>query len=224
MILPVLGEDPTDFPPVKQALKEPNGLLAMGGDLSIERMIQAYRRGIFPWFSEGDPIFWWSPDPRTVLIPDSFHLARSLHKWRRQQRYQVTVNRDFSAVVAGCAAPRAKHDGTWILPEMQRTFLALHLTGYGHSVEVWDGTTLVGGLFGIRIGRAFFGESMFSRRANASKFALAAILIDHCLGPIDFLDCQFTTGHLLSLGALEWSRAYFLRRLGQAIEPPPTPE
>jgi len=220
MILPILGDDPADFPPVHRALKEPEGLLAMGGELSSTRMIHAYLRGIFPWFSEGDPIFWWSPDPRTVITPEGFHVSRSLAKWRRQERYEITVDRDFSAVLDGCAAPRVDQAGTWLLPEMRQAFKALHQLGLAHSVEVWDRDELVGGVFGVRIGRAAFGESMFSRRPNASKLALAAILVDECWGKIDFLDCQFSTEHLLSLGAEEWSRRRFTRQLEQAAKRP----
>lgn len=220
MILPFLDSgihaDPQDFPPVSQALSEPNGLLAVGGDLSPPRMLAAYQRGIFPWFSADDPILWWSPDPRTVLLPEEFHCARSLEKWRRQNRYAVTVDQAFEQVVAGCAAPRARQDGTWIVPAMYDAFVALYRAGVGHSVEVWSGNQLVGGLFGAKLGRAAFGESMFSRAPNASKFALAAILLDRCWGEIDFLDCQFTTEHLLSLGAVEWSRSYFVRQLAKS--------
>jgi len=223
MILPILGEDPADFPPVHRALKEPEGLLAMGGDLSPARLIHAYRRGIFPWFSEGDPIFWWSPDPRTVFTPENFHVSRSLAKWRRQRRYRVTVDQNFAGVLDGCAAPRPDQAGTWILPEMRAAFMGLHRLRIAHSVEIWDGSELVGGVFGVRIGRAAFGESMFSRRPNASKLALSAILVDGCWGEIDFLDCQFTTEHLLSLGAEEWSRRRFVQRLAEAIEAPTTP-
>jgi leucyl/phenylalanyl-tRNA--protein transferase len=222
MILPFLsaGEqaDPTDFPPAHRALKEPNGLLAFGGDLSLSRMIAAYQRGIFPWFGVGDPILWWCPDPRTVLTPEQFHLSQSLKKWRRQSRYRITVNQAFADVVAGCAAPRAEQDGTWIVPELFAVFLALHQAGFGYSVEVWDKNQLVGGLFGAKFGRVAFGESMFSRAPNASKFALAAILVDNCWGELDFMDCQFTTRHLLSLGAQEWSRSYFLHRLTTSLQ------
>ncbi|WP_407276295.1 leucyl/phenylalanyl-tRNA--protein transferase [Halothiobacillus sp. DCM-1] len=222
MMLPFLSEgpqaDPTDFPPVRQALREPNGLLAVGGDLSLPRLLAAYERGIFPWYSAGDPILWWAPDPRTVLTPERFHLSRSLDKWRRQGRYRITVDQAFAEVVAGCAAPRADQDGTWIVPALFDAFLAVFHAGYGHSVEVWQDDRLVGGLFGARFGRAAFGESMFSRAPNASKFALAAILRDQVWGPIDFLDCQFSTAHLLRLGAQEWSRTRFMHRLKLAMQ------
>lgn len=215
-MIPLLGPDPAVFPPVSTALTEPNGLLAAGGDLSVERLTAAYRRGIFPWYAEGDPILWWSPDPRTLFRPHRFHVSRSLAKWRRQERYRVTVDRAFADVVDGCAGPRRSETGTWIVPAMRRAFLDLHAAGIAHSVEVWDGDTLVGGLFGSRLGRAAFGESMFSRSPNASKFALAAILVDGAWGTIDFLDAQFSTDHLLGLGAEEYPRSVFTRWLDEA--------
>ena len=215
-MIPLLGPDPAVFPPVASALTEPNGLLAAGGDLSVERLTAAYRQGIFPWYSEGDPILWWSPDPRTLFTPERFHVSRSLAKWRRQERYRVTVDRAFAAVVDGCAGPRRGDPGTWIVPAMRQAFLDLHAAGIAHSVEVWDGDSLVGGLFGSRLGRAAFGESMFSRAPNASKFALAAILVDGVWGEIDFLDAQFSTEHLLGLGAEEYPRPVFTRWLDEA--------
>ncbi len=215
-MIPLLGPDPAVFPPVESALSEPNGLLAAGGDLSVARLVAAYRRGIFPWYSEGDPILWWSPDPRTLFTPEGFHVSRSLARWRRQGRYRVTVDRAFAAVVDGCAGPRRGDPGTWIVPAMHQAFLDLHAAGVAHSVEVWSDDELVGGLFGSRIGRAAFGESMFSRAANASKFALAAILVDGVWGEIEFLDAQFTTEHLLALGAEEYPRSVFTRWLDEA--------
>jgi len=215
-MIPLLGPDPQAFPPVTNALREPNGLLAAGGDLSVARLEAAYRRGIFPWYSEGDPILWWSPDPRTLFTPGAFHVSRSLAKWRRQGRYRVTVDTAFAAVVDGCAGPRGGEPGTWIVPAMREAFVALHDAGVAHSVEVWSGDELVGGLFGSRIGRAAFGESMFSRAPNASKFALAAILVDAAWGEIDFLDAQFSTEHLLSLGAEEYPRSVFVRWVAEA--------
>ncbi|MFW6021510.1 MAG: leucyl/phenylalanyl-tRNA--protein transferase, partial [Guyparkeria sp.] len=185
-------------------------------DLSVARLTAAYRRGIFPWYSEGDPILWWSPDPRTLFTPERFHVSRSLAKWRRQQRYRVTVDRAFAAVVDGCAEPRRGDPGTWIVPAMRQAFIDLHAAGIAHSVEVWSGDELVGGLFGSRLGRAAFGESMFSRAPNASKFALAAILVDGAWGAIEFLDAQFTTEHLLALGAEEYPRSVFTRWLYEA--------
>ncbi|MCL7744501.1 leucyl/phenylalanyl-tRNA--protein transferase [Guyparkeria hydrothermalis] len=220
-MIPLLGPDPKAFPPVTSALSEPNGLLAAGGDLSVARLEAAYHHGIFPWYSEGDPILWWSPDPRILFTPERFHVSRSLAKWRRQGRYRVTVDTAFADVVDGCAAPRDREPGTWIVPAMRRAFLDLHAAGIAHSVEVWDGDELVGGVFGSRIGRAAFGESMFSHAPNASKFALAAILVDRAWGDIAFLDAQFSTEHLLSLGAEEYPRSVFVRWLAEAATESP---
>jgi len=215
-MIPLLGPDPGAFPSVASAMEEPNGLLAAGGDLSVERLLAAYCRGIFPWFGRHDPILWWSPDPRALFVPDRFHVSRSLAKWRRQKRYHITANTAFATVVDGCAAPRGDDPETWIVPAMREAFVALHEAGHAHSVEVWQDETLVGGLFGTRIGRAAFGESMFSRAANASKLALAAILVDGIWGEIDFLDTQFATAHLDSLGVTEVSREQFVERLARA--------
>ena len=215
-MIPLLGPDPGAFPSVASAMEEPNGLLAAGGDLSVERLLAAYCRGIFPWFGRHDPILWWSPDPRALFVPDRFHVSRSLAKWRRQKRYHITANTAFATVVDGCAAPRGDDPETWIVPAMREAFVALHEAGHAHSVEVWQDETLVGGLFGARIGRAAFGESMFSRAANASKLALAAILVDGIWGEIDFLDTQFATAHLDSLGVTEVSREQFVERLARA--------
>jgi len=215
-MIPHLGAAPDDFPPVSRALDEPEGLLAVGGDLSVDRLLAAYCRGIFPWFGRHDPILWWSPDPRALFVPGRFHVSRSLAKWRRQQRYRITADTAFAAVVDGCAAPRGDDPETWIVPAMRDAFVALHAAGHAHSVEVWHGDELVGGLFGTRIGRAAFGESMFSRAPNASKLALAAILVDGIWGEIDFLDTQFATAHLDSLGVEEIPREQFVRRLARA--------
>ena len=163
-----LQRDSLNFPPLEKALREPNGLLAAGGDLSADRLVQAYRHGCFPWFSEGQPILWWSPDPRTVLFPDELHISRSLGKLLRQQRYRVTFDQDFAAVISACAAPRDYADGTWITDAMQDAYRELHARGHAHSVEVWDQDVLVGGLYGLAMGQLFFGESMFSRADNAS--------------------------------------------------------
>ena len=153
------------FPPLEKAMREPNGLLAAGGDLSADRLIQAYRHGCFPWFQEGQPILWWSPDPRTVLFPEELHISRSLGKVLRQGRYQVTFDQDFTAVIQACAAPRDYADGTWITDSMQSAYLELHRRGYAHSVEVWEQDALVGGLYGLAIGQLFFGESMLDRKS-----------------------------------------------------------
>lgn len=223
MQLIALDPDDLTFPNPHRALDSPNGLLAIGGDLSPQRLLAGYQRGIFAWFTETDPILWWSPDPRCIITPEQLHISRSLARWRRQQRYQITVDQAFSQVVAGCAAPRPDQSGTWILPEMRQAFEQLHQQKVARSVEVWLGDELVGGLFGIQIGQAVFGESMFSTKPNASKFALAALLRDQVWGELAFLDTQFATEHLLSMGAEEISRADFLRRLEQATTQPAHP-
>ncbi|MGC9457383.1 MAG: leucyl/phenylalanyl-tRNA--protein transferase [Halothiobacillaceae bacterium] len=212
-----LGNRPDLFPDPRKVDIDPSGLIAVGGDLSPRRLMAGYHQGIFPWYSPGDPILWWCPDPRAVILPQHFHLSRSLGKWRRQGRYQVTVDQDFISVINGCAAPRPESPGTWIVPEMKAAYIALHREGHAHSVEVHANDRLVGGLYGVLIGRMFFAESMFSRAPNASKFALAALLVDNCLGPLALLDCQFATEHLLSLGAEEWPRARFLNHAQAAM-------
>jgi len=212
-----------DFPPLEKAMREPNGLLAAGGDLSPDRLVQAYRHGCFPWFSEGQPILWWSPDPRTVLFPDELHISRSLGKLLRKQRYAVTFDQDFAAVISACAAPRAYADGTWISEAMQQAYLQLHQRGHAHSVEVWDEGELVGGLYGLAMGQLFFGESMFSRADNASKFGFA-ILVQHLKAwGFVLIDCQMPTEHLHSLGARSITRAEFadyLKYLKQHLDQP----
>ncbi|MCO7569259.1 leucyl/phenylalanyl-tRNA--protein transferase [Pseudomonas chlororaphis] len=208
------------FPPLEKAMREPNGLLAAGGDLSPDRLVQAYRHGCFPWFSEGQPILWWSPDPRTVLFPDELHISRSLGKLLRKQRYEVTFDQDFAAVISACAAPRAYADGTWISEAMQQAYLQLHQRGHAHSVEVWDEGELVGGLYGLAMGQLFFGESMFSRADNASKFGFA-ILVQHLKAwGFVLIDCQMPTEHLHSLGARSITRAEFANYLKQHLDQP----
>lgn len=193
--------DRTNFPHVEHALREPDGLLAVGGDLSIERLLAAYRRGIFPWYSEGQPILWWSPDPRALLCAEDLHVSRSLARFIRRTEYTVTLDKQFSAVIMGCAAPRRGEPGTWITPEMKSAFLRLYKLGYAHSVEVWQGEELVGGLYGVCLGRMFYGESMFSRRVNASKVALVHLVRQLARWDFGPLDCQVQSAHLLSLGA-----------------------
>lgn len=208
------------FPPVEQAT--PEGLLAIGGDLSSERLLDAYRRGIFPWYSAGQPILWWSPDPRAVLYLDRFKISHSLAKRLRRNTYEVTLDADFGNVVAACAAPRQKDPvaGTWITREMARAYNKLHTMGYAHSVETWYDGKLVGGLYGLALGRGFFGESMFSSMTDASKVALAA-LVEHLkrLG-VEFVDCQLPSPHILSLGAVEVPRSLFLHELSDALKTP----
>ena len=204
-----LQRDNLSFPPLNKALHEPNGLLAAGGDLHPERLIQAYRHGCFPWYQDGQPILWWSPDPRTVLLPDELHVSRSLNKCLRQQQFQVSFDRDFSAVIQGCAAPRDYADGTWITNPMQAAYLELHQRGLAHSVEVWQDQQLVGGLYGLAMGRLFFGESMFSRTDNASKVGFVTLVQHLKKWGFVLIDCQMPTQHLQSLGARSISRSAF---------------
>lgn len=208
------------FPPLSKAMREPNGLLAAGGDLSPERLIQAYRHGCFPWFEEGQPILWWSPDPRTVLLPAEVHVSRSLRKVLRQGRFRVTFDQDFAAVIAECAGPRNYTDGTWITDDMQRAYLALHDQGHAHSVEVWDGDALVGGLYGLAMGRLFFGESMFSRADNASKVGFVTLVEHLQQAGFVLIDCQMPTDHLHSLGARSIPREVFAGYLSQYLDQP----
>lgn len=205
------------FPPVSSALTAPNGpngLLAAGGDLSPQRILAAYRRGIFPWFSAGEPILWWTPDPRMVLFPAELKISRSLAKTLRNADYEVRLDTDFAAVVAACAGtPRAGQSGTWITPEMQAAYCRLHELGYAHSVDVWIAGKLVGGLYGIALGRAFYGESMFSRRRDASKIALAHLCAHLQRLEFGIIDCQMETEHLSSLGARPIPRRDFVALL-----------
>lgn len=220
-MIPLLSpNDQRPFPDVQQALRHPNGLLAAGGDLSPQRLASAYRHGIFPWFSAGDPILWWSPDPRTVLFPDQIHISRSLRKRLRRKELAVTMDRDFATVIRACAAPREGAGGTWILPEMIAAYENLHRLRIAHSVEVWAGEQLVGGLYGVAMGQAFFGESMFSCATDASKVALVYLcqrLIDRGFG---LIDCQMHTEHLTSLGAVQMRRAPFVAWLDRHSAPP----
>jgi leucyl/phenylalanyl-tRNA--protein transferase len=210
-------EHPSGFPNPALAEQEPNGLLAVGGDLSVERLLAAYRRGIFPWYGEGQPILWWSPDPRLVLFPSALRVSRSLRRTLRRDLYAVSIDRDFAGVIEGCAAPRAAADGTWIVPAMRRAYVRLHALGHAHSVEVWQGPNLVGGLYGVAVGCAFFGESMFSDATDASKVALAHLAHRLDAWGYDLIDCQVYTPHLASLGAVEIPRAAFLERLAAAV-------
>jgi leucyl/phenylalanyl-tRNA---protein transferase len=211
------GDSPAGFPDVSEALDDPAGLLAGGGDLSPERLMEAYRRGIFPWYSAGQPVLWWSPDPREVLFPAEFHVSRSLRRDLRRSGYQITENQAFSEVVSACAAPRAGQDGvatgTWITPEMQSAYCELRVLGVAHSIEVWLGEALVGGLYGVRSGAVFSGESMFSRKSNASKAALAWLANVAPERGIRLIDCQMPTAHLRSLGSRPLPRTQFLEWL-----------
>lgn len=217
-----LTRDSLTFPALEKALHDPNGLLAAGGDLSADRLVQAYRHGCFPWYQDGQPILWWSPDPRTVLFPDELHVSRSLAKLLRQGRYQVSFDSDFAAVIQACAAPRDYADGTWITDNMQSAYLELHRRGIAHSVEVRLDGTLVGGLYGLAMGRLFFGESMFSRADNASKVGFVT-LVEH-LREAGFvlIDCQMPTHHLHSFGARGISRVAFADYLARYLDEPNT--
>ncbi len=211
---------PDAFPAVETALREPDGLLAAGGDLSIPRLLSAYRRGIFPWYESGQPLLWWAPDPRCVFLPGHFHLSRSLRRSVRRSAAEVRFNTAFASVVSACAAPRSSHDGTWITPEMAAAYEALHAAGWAHSIEIWEQGQLTGGLYGVAIGSAFFGESMFSRQTNASKMTLLFLsrLVD--TGVLGLLDCQLASAHLLSLGAIMIPRTDFVTLLDRCCEPP----
>lgn len=215
-----LTRDDLTFPPLERALREPNGLLAVGGDLTADRLVAAYRHGCFPWYEKGQPILWWSPDPRMVLKPAELDLSRSLRKVMRQGRFTVTLNQDFPAVIRACAAPRAYAEGTWITPAIEQAYIALHQQGVAHSVEAWQGTELVGGLYGIAMGRLFFGESMFSRATDASKVAFATLVQYLEQHGFVLIDCQMHTSHLHSLGAREISRAAFAQYLEQYLDQP----
>ncbi len=205
------------FPPVENALTEPNGLLAVGGDLSPQRLLQAYCNGIFPWFNENDPILWWSPDPRMVLFPDELKISRSLRKALKKSHYQIRTDDHFVQVMQACAAPRKAQAGTWIHPQMISAYTALHEMGLAHSVETWIDGELAGGLYGVALGKVFFGESMFSHVTDASKIALVHLVKQlQCWG-FGMIDCQAKTEHLASLGAREISRTEFNRHLNLLI-------
>lgn len=213
-------DDAEPFPDVQLALREPNGLLAVGGNLSIARLLTAYRHGIFPWYSAGQPLLWWSPDPRTVLFPTQFKLSRSLRKTLRKGLHDVSFDRAFDTVVAACAAPRDAEAGTWITPAMASAYHDLHVAGYAHSVEVWQNNELVGGLYGVSLGRVFFGESMFSRCRDGSKIALAHLVGQLRRWDFKLIDCQMPTAHLQRLGATLISRRSFCDLLASACAAP----
>jgi leucyl/phenylalanyl-tRNA--protein transferase len=201
------------FPPLKNALRNPNGLLAVGGCLSSERLINAYRNGVFPWFSNGDPILWWSPNPRLVLFPEKLQISKRLAKTLRQKKFDVTVNQAFDSVISKCAELRANAEGTWISDDIKNAYSKLHREGIAHSFEAWQNGELVGGLYGIALGKVFFGESMFHTVSDASKVAFA-----HCVEYLktrhfQLIDCQVYSEHLVSLGAEEILRADFLQLL-----------
>jgi len=218
-MIPFLG--PADpFPPVEQALDNPDGLLAAGGSLSTRRLLDAYRHGIFPWFSDGDPILWWSPDPRTVLHPSRVHVSHSLRKRLRKEAFMITVDRAFAGVLDGCAAPRADDAGTWLSQAMRRAYVGLHAAGFAHSIEVWMDGELAGGIYGVAIGRMFFGESMFTRRTDASKIAMVRLAAQLDRWSCPLIDCQLETEHLLSLGAEPMPRRRFVAEVAQLVTEP----
>jgi len=213
----------TPFQSVTKALAHPNGLLAAGADLSTERLLMAYRNGIFPWYSEGEPLLWWSPDPRMVLHTAEFKVSRSLAKSIRNRGYEVRIDTAFAQVLDGCAGPRREQPGTWLGAEMRAAYFRLHRLGYAHSFETWRDGALMGGLYGMAIGRMFYGESMFSRATDASKVALAALAAELRARDFALIDCQMNTRHLASLGAREIKRDEFLRAVSALVnysEPP----
>ena len=213
------------FPPVRTALAHPNGLLAASRDVSVDRLIDAYRHGIFPWSSEGDPVLWWSPNPRMVLFTDEFRVSRTfakvLRRTARSGRIELRANSAFEAVMRACAEPRDGESGTWITPEMIAAYTALHRIGITVSIETWDDGVLVGGLYGVCLGRMFFGESMFARATDASKIALAALVRLLLREKVRVIDCQQNTRHLASLGAREVGRADFLAHVRTAVDAAP---
>lgn len=210
------------FPPLERALREPNGLLAAGADLGVPRLIEAYRAGIFPWFSEGQPVLWWSPDPRMVLFPAELRVPRSLRKRMARRDYEVRSDTAFAAVIRACAAPRPGQEGTWITTGMVAAYRRLHEAGHAHSVETWIDGELAGGLYGVAIGRAFFGESMFTTAPDASKIALVRLVRHLERDGYRMVDCQMRTAHLARFGAREIPRAEFKRKLAELVNYPRT--
>lgn len=215
-MIPVLSLD-KPFPPPEYALASPNGLLAIGGDLSVSRLLNAYRSGIFPWFNENEPILWWSPDPRMVLFPSDLKISRSLKKEIKKNNYTIRTDTRFVDVMQACAAPRKDQQGTWIHPEMITAYSELHELGLAHSVETWINDELAGGLYGVALGKIFFGESMFSRSPNASKIAFVHLVKQLTEWKYALIDCQVRTEHLASLGAREISRKDFCQYLKQSV-------
>ncbi len=223
MLLVQLSHHSIDFPSPDTALRNPEGLLAVGGDLRPDRLKEAYRCGIFPWFNEDEPILWWSPNPRAVLIPEQLHLSRSMLKFLRRTDYRITLNHAFNDVIHACAAVR-QFEGTWINSEIAKAYTELHQQGFAHSVEVWQENTLVGGLYGIEQGALFCGESMFSLRDNASKCALIAFCRHFVRYGGKLIDCQVLNPHTASLGAHEMERAHFLQHLSRYQQSKLAPE
>ncbi len=218
-MLPYLDID-TPFPPVNQALDDPNGLLAAGANLSVARLLEAYSCGIFPWFSEGEPILWWSPDPRTVFLLNKYNPSKSLCRLARQTDLKITLNKSFEQVVQRCSEPRKNQAGTWISDDIKQAYLDLHQIGKAHSVEVWQNENLVGGIYGVSIGKLFCGESMFSGITNGSKIALACLIGYLRVKGFPIIDCQVENPHLSSLGAVKIDRKTYLETLKLAISQP----
>ncbi len=219
-MIPILASDPeSPFPPAEQALDYPPGLLAAGGDLSPTRLLNAYRHGIFPWYSGDEPILWWSPAPRCVLYPQNIHVSRRLRRRYNQGRFSLSADRAFERVIHACAAPRHDHDGTWITEEMLAAYVQLHDLGVAHSVEAWVDGELAGGIYGLALGRVFFGESMFSRYEDASKIALVTLCRQLKQWNFSLLDCQISNPHLVSMGATEITRAEFDQHLKNTNAP-----
>ena len=215
-----LDPDNNEFPRPGKALLDPNGLLAVGGDLSRRRLIAAYERGIFPWYEQGQPILWWTPDPRTVIFPEHLHRSASLRKVLRRRQFTVSLDLDFNRVVQLCRSLREHREGTWITDDMQEAYADLHRAGYAHSVEVWRGRELVGGLYGVCLGKVFYGESMFSLAGNASKVAMAALCHIMQQRGLELLDCQVSNPHLLTMGARLLPRESFNSLLVRLVQPP----
>lgn len=214
------SDAPEAFPDVADALTDPDGLLAAGGDLDPQRILVAYRKGIFPWYDDGQPILWWSPDPRCILRPPDLHLSRRLRQQIRNSSAQLRFNRAFSDVIRACAGERKSQQGTWITDDMMAAFEQLHGDGWAHSAEIWEDGQLVGGVYGLCIGRVFFGESMFSARPNASKMALLGLTRHMQAEGLELLDCQVVSQHLITLGASTIDRAKFTKILDRACSPP----
>ena len=225
MRLILLDPDQPDqaFPPTQKALKDPNGLLAVGGCLSTTRLLNAYRHGIFPWYSDDVPILWWSPDPRLVLFPEQLNVSQSLRKTLKKQKYTVTIDQAFTQVIRACAQPRQAESGTWITDDIENAYSDLHELGVAHSAEAWLDGVLVGGLYGVAIGQVFFGESMFHTATDASKVAFATLVAKLKSWDYKLIDCQVHSAHLASLGAVEIDRTEFNHLIKQYGEQPVNP-
>jgi leucyl/phenylalanyl-tRNA--protein transferase len=220
-VIPWLDSN-SPVPPSETALQQPNGLLAAGGDLSPKRIIDAYRHGIYPWYSKGQPLLWWSPDPRMVLFPDELRISRSLRKRLARRDYEVRIDTAFEVVIEACSAPRTGQQGTWITPEVAEAYAGLARAGLAHSVETWIDGELAGGLYGVALGRMFYGESMFTRAPDASKLALAHLVRQLGRWEFGMIDCQMKTAHLARFGAREIPRADFIRKLANLVNYPVT--